>query len=123
MMSTARGRNAEVFELARESNFRFDNWAVQLMKIGTPNAKRVTFSVRPLCSDIVTIHLTASPNAGLLEALATKRVGDVFLVSGTFVGSRADTDDPPAAPEVGRLESSITEHGSMQEPEYWALLK
>lgn len=122
MTATAQGRNAEIFKLVRQTNFKFENWAVQLLKVGTPNSKRVTFSVRPLCSDIVTIHLTTSPNVALIEALAKKRVGDAFLVSGAFVGSRADTDDPPAAPEVGRLERSMTEQGSMKEPEYWALL-
>jgi hypothetical protein len=123
MTSTARDRNAEIFKLAQESNFRFEKWGVQLLTVGSPNDKRITFTVRPLCSDIVTIHLTASPNGPLLEALAAKRKGDTFFVSGTFVGSRADNDAPPTAPDVKRFEISITERGSMQEPEYWALLR
>jgi hypothetical protein len=123
MTSTAGDRNAEIFKLAQESNFRFEKWGVQLLKVGSPNDKRVTFSVRPLCSDILTIHLTTSPNGPLLETLAAKRPGDTFLVSGTFVGARADNDAPPTSPDAKRYEISITERGSMQEPEYWALLR
>jgi hypothetical protein len=123
MTKTRQDRDAEILKLARESNFKIDDWGVQLLKVGSPTNKRVTFSVRPLCSSIVTVHLTATPNDGLLEALAVKRAGDAFRVSGTFAGSRTDTDDPIASPEAGRLELSITERGSMQEPEYFALLK
>lgn len=123
MTSTARNRNAEILKLAQETGFKFEQWGVQLLKVGSPNDKRITFSVRPLCSDIVTIHLTASPTGPLLEALAAKRKGDSFFISGTFVGSRADNDTPPTAPDAKRFEISITERGSMQEPEYWALLR
>jgi hypothetical protein len=120
MTSAAHARDAEVLKLVQESSFRFDKWYVQLLKIGAPNDKRVTFSVRPFCSNIVTIHLTASVNGPLLEALAAKRVGDTLAVSATFIGSRGDNDVPP---DANRFEQSITEHGSMQEPEYWALLR
>jgi hypothetical protein len=123
MTSAARARDTEILKLVQESSFRLDKWNVQLMQIGTPNDKRVTFSVRPLCSDIVTIHLTAPANGPLIETLAAKRAGDAFLVSATFIGSRGDTDAPPALPDANRFEQSITEHGSMQEPEYWALLR
>jgi hypothetical protein len=123
MTSTARDRNAEIFNLAQESNFKFEKWGVRLLRVGSPNDKRLTFSVRPLCSDMVTIHLTASPTGPLLETLAAKRKGDAFLVSGAFVGSRADSDAPPDQPDAKRFEISITERGSMQEPEYWALLR
>jgi len=123
MTSTARDRNADIFKLAQESNFKFEKWGVELLKVGSPNEKRVTFSVRPLCSDIVTIHVTAAPNGSLLETLAAKRKGEAFLVSGTFVGTRADNDAPPTVPDAKRFEISITERGSMQEPEYWALLR
>jgi hypothetical protein len=123
MTSTARDRNAEILKRAQETNFKFEKWSVQLLKVGTPNDKRVTFSVRPLCSDIVAIHITGSPNGPLLETLAAKRKGDFFVVSGTFVGARADNDDPTIMPDAKRFEISITERGSMQEPEYWALLR
>jgi hypothetical protein len=123
MTSTARDRNADIFKLVQESSFKFEKWGVELLTVGSPNDKRVTFSVRPLCSDIVTIHITASPNGPLLETLAAKRKGDAFLVSGTFVGSRAGSDAPPTLPDAKRFEVSITERGSMQEPEYWALLR
>ncbi|MBR1267661.1 hypothetical protein JQ629_09090 [Bradyrhizobium sp. AUGA SZCCT0222] len=123
MAATKRDRDAAILKLARDRNFKIDDWSVRMLKVGTPSSKRVTFSVRPLCSNIVTIHLTASPNGDILEVLAAKRAGDVFLVSGAFAGSRTDTDDPFVAPEAGRLEQSITERGAMEEPEYWALLK
>jgi hypothetical protein len=123
MTSTARSRDAEILKLVQESSLKIDKWSVQLLEISTPNAKRVSFSVRPLCSDIVTIHLTAPANGPLLEVLAAKRTGDTFFVSATFIGSRGDTDDPPGLPSANRFELSITEHGSMQEPEYWALLQ
>lgn len=123
MTATKRDRDAAILKLARELKFRIDDWGVQMLKVSTPNSKRVTFSVRPLCSNIVTIHLTTSPNGGVLEALAAKRAGDAFRVSGVFAGSRTDTDDPFVAPEAGRLEQSVTERGSMEEPEYWALLR
>jgi hypothetical protein len=48
---------------------------VRLLKIDSPSNKQVTFSVRPLCSDIVTIHLAGPANGPLLETLATKQVG------------------------------------------------
>src|SRR5262249_4795866 len=67
MTSTAHERDSEVFKLGRESNFKFENWVIQLLKVGTPNDKRVTFTVRPLCSDIVKIHLTGSANAALID--------------------------------------------------------
>jgi hypothetical protein len=123
MTSIARDRNAEILKLAQESNFEFEKWGVQLLKVESPKDSRVTFSVRPLCSGLVTIHLTASPNGPLLETLAAKRKGDTLLVSGTFVGARADSDAPPSQPDAKRFEVSITERGSMQEPEYWALLR
>lgn len=123
MTATRRDRDAEVLKLARELKFKMDDWGVELVKVGTPNSKRVTFSVRPVCSHIVTIHLTALPRPDLLDALAARRKGDTFRISGAFVGSRADTDDPVVAPEAGKLEQSLTERGSMEEPEYWALLK
>jgi hypothetical protein len=123
MTATKQDRDAAILKLAGDLKFRIDNWGVRLLKVGTPDSKRVTFSVRPLCSDIVTIHLSASPNGDLLEALAAKRAGDAFRVSGAFAGSRTDNDDPFVAPEAGRLEQSITERGSMEEPEYWALLR
>jgi hypothetical protein len=123
MTATKRDRDAEIFKLTKNFKFKIEDWGVRMLKVGTPNNKRVTFSVRPLCSNIVTIHLTAAPNGDLLEALAAKRAGDAFRVSGTFAGSRTDADDPFVVPEAGRLEQSITERGSMEEPEYWALLR
>jgi hypothetical protein len=123
MTSAVRARDAEILKIVQESSFRFDKWSVQLLEISAPNDKRVTLSARPFCSDILTIHLTAPANKPLLEALAAKRAGDSLSVSGTFIGSRGDIDAPPAVPDANRFEQSITERGSMQEPEYWALLR
>jgi hypothetical protein len=123
MTSEARARDAEILKLVQDSSFKFDKWSVQLLEISTPNDKRVSFSVRPYCSNIVTIHLTAPASVPLTDALASKRAGDTFFVSGTFIGSRGGTDTPPTVPDANKFEQSITEHGSMQEPEYSALLR
>ncbi|MGY4471969.1 hypothetical protein ACVWWK_007678 [Bradyrhizobium sp. LB9.1b] len=123
MTSTAQFRNAEIFKLAQQTRFKFEDWGVRLLKIGSPNDKRVTFSVRPLCSNIVTIHITAATNAALIEALAAKREGDAFIISGTFAGGRLDNDAPATSPDAKRFEQSITELGSMEEPEFWAQLQ
>jgi hypothetical protein len=123
MTSVKRIRDAEILKLVQESSFKIDKWSVQLLEISAPNDKRVSFSVRPVCSNIVTVHLTAPADGLLLETLSAKRAGDTFLISGTFIGSRGGADALPAVPDAKQFEQSITEHGSMQEPEYSALLR
>jgi hypothetical protein len=88
MIDEVRNRNKQVLELAQEMSFAFDSWSVRLLKIDNPSNKQVTFSVRPLCSDIVTIHLAGPANGPLVETLASKQAGDRLVVSGTFVASR-----------------------------------
>lgn len=123
MTATARDRDNQTLKLAAQTNFKFQNWVVQLLKVSTPNEKRLTFAVRPLCSGIVTIHLTTAADPALLDALSDKKPGYAFLVSGTFVRSRLDSDNAvPTPPDAKQFEQSITERGSMQEPEYWAHL-
>jgi hypothetical protein len=124
MSATVRDRNANVLKFARETNFGFDDWGVKILKVDIPYANHVSFSVRPVCSPIVTIHLTAPADPQIIEALSNRRAGDMLLVSGTFVGSRLDRPDAvPVAPNDKKFEQSTTERGSMEEPEYWAQLR
>jgi hypothetical protein len=124
MSATVRDRNANVLKFAREANFGFDDWGVKLLKVGAPSNNRVTFTVRPVCSPIVTIHLTAPATSNIVEALSDRRAGDMFLVSGTFVGARLDSADAVAVvPDEKKFEQSVSERGSMEEPEYWAQLR
>lgn len=123
MSNAFRNRNRAVLELAQETGFAFDNWNVRILKIDSPSNGQVTFSVRPLCSNIITLHLAGTAGGSLLESLATKKVGDSLLVSGTFVASRVEGQERPKLPDANRFEQSVTERGSMEEPEYRAILK
>ena len=124
MTNAVRNRNRAILELAQETGFAFDSWNVKILKINNPNNGRVTFSVRPLCSNIVTIHLAGTASGTtLLDTLATKKVGDSLTLSGTFIASRLDAQERPTLPDSNRFEQSMTERGSMEEPEYHAILK
>jgi hypothetical protein len=123
MTKTVRERNESVLELARQTNFIFENWRVQLLEIGRPGDKNVSFSVRPLCSNIVTIHLDAPVSGAFFRTLATKAKGSSLLVSGRFVASRFDSAANPLPQDPGTFEQSATEDGSMREPEYKGLLR
>jgi hypothetical protein len=122
MNNEATNRNKQILELVQQTSFSFDGWGVQLLKIDTPVNNRITFSVRPLCSNIVTMHLTGPANAHLLETLASKQVGDRLIVSGTFMASR-DEKERPISLDPNYFERSLTQLGSMNEPEYRAMLR
>ncbi len=123
MTALARARNADALKLFSASGFSFDQWKVTLLEVQAPNDKQVFFSVRPLCSDIVTIHLVAPPRKPLLDTLAAKQKGDTIILSGTFVGSRTEVGIQPRPPDADHFEQSVTERGSMEEPEFRAVLK
>ncbi|MGH6713101.1 MAG: hypothetical protein ACREEK_29620 [Bradyrhizobium sp.] len=123
MTAAAQTRNNAIFRLVQSSNFTFEGWRVRLLEIGKPNNGGLSFSVRPLCSKTVTIHLLTTANGPAAEGLATTQKGDTLVLSGKFVEAYGDNGTNAAPRDPSRFERSITERGSMEQPEYRAVLR
>lgn len=123
MTEVARTRNADAVKLLQAEGFSFEKWGVSLLEVQTPDDNQVSFSVRPLCSDIITIHLLAPAQVSIIETLAARETGDALVVSGTFIASRTMPGEPPRPPDADHFEKSVTERGSMEEPEFRAKLR
>jgi hypothetical protein len=118
MTSVYRSRNEDIFRLLERTQFSFENWLMIVVEIKSAINGFVDLKVHPLCSKITIIHATADAVPMYLDLLSKKKLGDRLVMSGTFVQkySRAK----PSSPE--KFEMSLTRSGSMDEPEYTAVI-
>lgn len=114
MTAAYRSRNEDIFTLLSQNQFSFENWLMTVVEVASPINGLVGLKIHPFCSKVVLIHASAPATPAYLELLATKKQGDRFVVSGTFVEKY--TRARPTSPE--KFEMSLTESGSMDEPEY-----
>jgi hypothetical protein len=123
-------RNANVFRLIKQSNFKLDNWPVIVAAIQSPMKNCHTnmpscvyVDVHPNCSLVATIHALTAATPMNLQLLSTKQHGDQFMVSGLFVkkwGGPTAAASPVLPTSPDDVEGSFSESGSMSEPEYSA---
>ena len=118
MTAVYRSRNEDIFRLLERTQFNFENWSTTVVEINSVSNGFVDLKIHPLCSKITVIHATASAVPTQLEVLAKKKLGDPIVVSGTFLEKHTRIE--PTSPE--KFEMSLTESGSMDEPEYTAAI-
>lgn len=118
MTAVYRSRNEDIFRLLERTQFNFENWSMTVVEINSVINGFVDLKIHPLCSKITVIHASVAAVPMALEVLAKKKLGDPLVVSGTFVEKYARVE--PTSPE--KFEMSFTESGSMDEPEYTAII-
>ncbi len=114
MTSVYSARNAEIFEFAKQTDFSFKDWLVIVRRIGSPSKSTVLVDFRLVCSrgtppTWISSYIPISH--AIVEFLSKAKDGDYLLVSGVFWGKGGSANE---------LEKSLTESGSMYEPEYRA---
>jgi len=119
MTATANERSIDVSNLLQQTGLSFESWVVDLLEIEAPNEIKITFSVSPSCSKDTIIHISAPAKGPHIATLSTKQKGDTLIVSGRFDEREGGNRNQKPV----RLEGSITERGSMEEPEYHATLR
>jgi len=119
MTAIANERNMDISNLLQQTGLSFESWVVDLLEIEAPNETKITFSVSPSCSKDTIIHISAPAKGPHIATLSTKQKGDTLIVSGRFDAREAGSKNQKPV----RLEGSITERGSMEEPEYNATLR
>jgi hypothetical protein len=124
MTAVFRTRNEDIFHLVQQTSFRFDNWLTTIDRIGSPTETALSFSFRPLCSRVTTIYGSVPATSTHLALMSTKKQGDRLTVTGEFVARvpflTPARGDSPITPRS--LEGSLTEGGSMSNPEYSAVV-
>jgi hypothetical protein len=118
MTSVYRQRNNDVFAQLSRADFAFDAWILSIVRIMAPSNGRVKVDANPVCSEITVVHTDVSATPEYLNVLSLFKQGSRFMASGRFVQAAMGRGTRPESPEY--LESSITELGSMHEPEYTA---
>jgi hypothetical protein len=124
MTSIYQLRNKGVFEYLQRADFNFEDWIITVEKISSPNGGRVDLDFHPACSPATTVHARVSAESNHLNFLASLKQGDRIMVSGRFIerwgGKASSVPGKPVSAE--EFEGSLTQSGSMNEPEYSAVI-
>ena len=122
-------RDAEVFAWFTANKFRFSMWEAQIVKISGPAEQQcppgmtpcINLAVKMTTPNGVVLHATVAKLPQYVSLLTNSKVGDVLVINGRFVPAAANSalkfgDDMVVKP--GKMEVSITDYGSMDDPEY-----
>jgi len=124
-------RDAEAMAWFKAANFRFEKWEAKIVKIDGPAEMQCPKAITPCINldvkmttpDGLILHASAPKSSQFVTTLTASKVGDVLVISGKFVSAVANSifkDDrdglTPTSPRA--MEVSITDAGSMDDPEY-----
>jgi hypothetical protein len=129
-------RNEDVFKLVSANGFKLDNWVFVISRISGPYTpdnnlpmkwlpNYVAIDATPMCSANTQIEARVVATQEIVDFLSSKKKGDQIVMSGQFLqrfGGERDAASPPVATlstvSSEKFEGSLTEKGSMSEPEY-----
>jgi hypothetical protein len=128
-------RDAEVFALLKASNFKFQKWEASIVEIEGPRHEFfcpqpvpacIKFTVRMTVPNGLVLRVTVPQTPGFTSFLTQRKAGEVIVISGQFFSlgdSSSTASNPTLVPRTpGSLEVSITDRGSMEDPEYAVLV-
>jgi hypothetical protein len=117
MDNIIRQRNQRIFALAQQRSFVVDGWQVAIVEIDRPFQGWVDVKARLTCSRTTLLHVRVGGDG--ISLLAAKKQNDRLFVTGRFT-EKYGRDTPQSAE---KFEGSLTDSGSMQEPEFWLVAK
>jgi len=126
MTQRQRLRDVQVFELVRSHAFAFDQWQASVINVNSPQQDWVKVDVHLNCSPITLIHAWIHATPRILQFLGELKRNDHLLMTGKIThawgGPITSTPSPGPPGSANDLEGSLTESGSMKEPEYTVAL-
>ena len=126
-------RDAEAMAWFKSNNFKFERWEAKIVKIDGPSDNYcpkgmvpcINFTVKMTTADGLVLRASAAQSPQFVTMMTARRPGDVLVISGRFVQRYANNmilpgeqrkDRMPSTPR--EMEVSVTESGSMEDPEY-----
>ena len=126
-------RDAEAMAWFKATNFKFDHWEAKIVKIGGPStdycpkgmAPCIDLTVKMTTADGLVLRASTPQTKQFVTMLTASKPGDALVISGRFVQRYANSlvlagekqmDLMPKTPKD--MEVSLTENGSMDDPEY-----